>query len=215
MSLGRRVGLFGGTFDPIHNGHLRLARAALQHHRLDAILFIPSGVPPHKSGQGIRPFLHRYAMAALACAGERRFVPALLEAGTDLTGRKRFYSVETVTRVRRQVGRKAKLFFLLGADQFLTLPSWKGFPRLAKMCEFIVAARPGFTLAEAQSIVPPRQGTVHLLRGLKAEVSSSEVRRLVRAGQSRWKKQVPVAVAEYIEGAGLYRSGAGKGRKRS
>lgn len=215
MSRGRRVGIFGGTFDPIHNGHLRLARAALRRHRLDSILFIPSGVPPHKSGRGISPFLHRYAMAALVCAGERRFVPSLLEAGADLAGRKRFYSVETVARVRRQLGRNAKLFFLLGADQFLTLPSWKGFSRLARMCEFIVAARPGFTLAEAQSIVPPRQGAIHLLRGLKAEVSSSEVRRLVRSGQSRWKKQVPVAVAEYIEEAGLYRSGAGTGRKRN
>ncbi len=215
MSRGRRVGLFGGTFDPIHNGHLRLARAALRRHRLDSILFIPSGVPPHKSGRGISPFLHRYALAALACAGERGFVPSLLEAGADLTGRKRCYSVETVARVRRQTGRKAKLFFLLGADQFLTLPSWKGFPRLAKMCEFIVAARPGFTLAEAQSIVPPPQGTVHLLRGLNAEVSSSEVRRLVRAGQSRWKKQVPAAVAEYIEETGLYRSGARQERKRN
>jgi nicotinate-nucleotide adenylyltransferase len=210
-----KVGLFGGTFDPIHNGHLRLARAALRRHQLDSILFIPSGVPPHKSGRGISPFLHRYAMVALACTGEERFVPSLLEAGADLTGRKRFYSVETVAKVRRQLGSTAKLFFLLGADQFLTLPSWKGFPRLAKMCEFIVAARPGFTLEEARSVVSPKQGTFHLLRGLKNEVSSSEVRQLVRAGQSRWKSQVPAAVAEYIEETGLYRSSAGKGRKRS
>lgn len=230
MSRALKVGLFGGTFDPIHNGHLALARAAQRRFNLDHVYFIPSGLPPHKSGRGMSPYLHRYTMVALACGNESRFVPSTLEAGEDLTGRKRVYSVDTVARVRRQLGRNAKLYFLMGADQFLTLPEWKGFSKLTGMCEFIVAARPGFTLAEARKVVPAnllpgtkagpkdsillRRGAVHLLRGLKADVSSSEIRRLVRQRRKIWQKKVPAAVGMYIESTALYRGGHARSRRK-
>src|SRR3989304_1944406 len=110
-----RVGIFGGTFDPIHNGHLAVARAAQRRFRLDLIYFVPCGQPPHKRDPELSDYLHRFAMVALACGGERRFLPSLLEAGPDLRGRRRYYSIETVRRLRRLLGSEARLYFLLGA----------------------------------------------------------------------------------------------------
>lgn len=223
MSLRVKVGLLGGTFDPIHNGHLKLARVALRRHRLDRIYFIPCGRPPHKDGRALGPFLHRYTMVALACSGELRFTPSLLEAGPDLSGRFRFYSVDTVARVRRHLGGNAQLYFLLGADQFCDLPTWKDFRRLLRLCDFIVATRPGFSLAEARRVLPPevlapggqssrraihlRRTTVHLLRGVNMDISATAIRRLVRARRNpaAWRKWVPPRVADYIEQMGLYR----------
>lgn len=206
-----KVGLFGGTFDPIHSGHLRLARTALRRFRLDCVYFIPSGLPPHKSGQGMSPFLHRYAMVALACSGEARFVPSLLEAGTDLAGRQRHYSADTVASVRRRLGREAKIYFLMGADQYKTLTSWKRWRKLVAASELVVAARPGVALRLGAG---KRAGVVHLLDGLKADVSAREIRRLVRAGERGWRRKVPANVAEYIESVGLYRGGRGTGSRK-
>ncbi len=227
MSRQLKIGLFGGTFDPIHNGHLALARAARLRFHLDCIYFIPSGLPPHKQARGLSPFLHRYAMVTLACAhlsraarGGDAFLPSLLEAAPDLSGRRRYYSVDTVARLRRQLDRRARVYFLLGADAFLTLPAWKNLRRLVRLCDFIVATRPGFHLAEARRVLPPdllaptarssageirlRQSTIHLLTGVHADISSSCIRQLVRTGRAAWRKWVPPSVADYIEHLQLY-----------
>ena len=111
---GLRLGLFGGTFDPIHNGHLAVARAARRRFRLDRVYFVPCGRPPHKDRPGLSDFLHRFTLVALACAGEPGFVPSLLEAGPDLGGRRRSYSIDTVRRLRRRYGPRARIYFLLG-----------------------------------------------------------------------------------------------------
>ncbi len=113
----RKIALFGGSFDPIHAGHLAVARAAQRHFDLDEIYFIPSGRPPHKHQHDLAPFPHRLAMVALACAEHPNFVPSLTEAGPDLSGRQVFYSIDTVRHFRRLFRRHGDhLYFILGAD---------------------------------------------------------------------------------------------------
>lgn len=214
-----RIGLFGGTFDPIHSGHLAVARAARRRFRLDRIYFIPCGRPPHKDRPGLSPFLHRYTMVALACMGERGFLPSLLEAGPDLRGRRRYYSFQTVSRMRRLMRGRGRLYFLLGADAFLYLPKWKHFRQLIRLCDFIVVERPGFDWRQARRTLAAAVGvrqrngseatirlgpsTIYFLRGVRANVSATEIRRAARQGRSLtgW---VPRLVAEYIENMELY-----------
>lgn len=201
-----QIGVFGGTFDPIHTGHLAVAHAALRRFRLDCIYFVPSGLPPHKSPDRLTPYLHRYTMVALACADNPRFVPSLLEAGRDLAGRSRSYSVDTVRRLRRRWP-NARLYFILGADQFLTLPTWKNYRTLVKLCDLIVAARPGFRLRARRTtrIVSqlPAGARIHWLTAVHADVSATTVRRRARRGLPL-RNLVPLAVDDYIRSLGLY-----------
>lgn len=206
MTRGERIGVFGGTFDPIHSGHLAVARAALRRFRLERIYFVPSGLPPHKLRGPGAAYLHRYAMVALACAGEPRFVPSLVEAGPDLAGRSRRYSIDTVRRLRLHSPR-ARLYFILGADQFLTLRTWKSYRALLRLCDFVVATRPGFPLTQARlsHIVPGRADAtrVDLLTAVHADISATAVRRRARRGLPL-RGLVPPAVETYIRAAGLY-----------
>jgi len=210
------IALFGGSFDPIHSGHLAAARAAMRRFRLDRILFIPTGNPPHKRRDHLTAYAERLAMVALACAGEERFVPSALEAPTP-EGTPH-YSVNTLRRVRRSLRAGDRLFFLLGADSFLDLPHWKDFDRLIRLAEFIVVSRPGID-AEAirrqahgcdrDPMRPAPSGakppaTVHLLLGVDARVASRDIRQTVLARRSL-RGLVPPLVEEYILKEGLYR----------
>jgi len=196
-----RIGILGGTFDPIHNGHLAVARAARRRYRLDLVYFIPCGQPPHKQRRGLSPFLHRFTMVALACAGEPAFVPSLLEAGPDLRGRQKSYSIDTVRRLRRLAPR-AKLYFILGVDAFLYLPKWKNIRQLVRLCDFIVTTRPGTDLRQAAR-TRMIGANVHFLPGVHVDVSASDIRRAAHRGRSL-ASLVPSAVAEYIGKMRLY-----------
>ena len=196
-----RIGILGGTFDPIHNGHLAAARAARRRFRLDLVYFVPCGQPPHKQARGLSPFLHRFAMVALACAEEPAFVPSLLEAGSDLRGRQTSYSIDTVRRLRRLAPR-AKLYFILGADAFLYLPKWKDVRQLVRLCDFIVATRPGTDLRKLARVALPN-ATVHFLGGVQVDVSASQVRQTARRRRSV-AGLVPSAVADYVAKMALY-----------
>ena len=196
-----RIGILGGTFDPVHNGHLAAARAARRRYRLDLVYFVPCGQPPHKQRRSLSPFIHRFAMVALACAGEPAFVPSLLEAGPDLGGRQKSYSIDTVRRLRRQAPR-AKLYFILGADAFLYLPKWKSVRQLVRFCDFIVVTRPGTDLRRLARVALPN-AVVHFLGGVQVDVSASQVRQAARRGGSV-AGLVPSAVADYIGKMKLY-----------
>ncbi len=221
------IALFGGTFDPIHAGHLRAARAAARRFRLDRILFIPAGNPPHKYRDRLTPFPHRYAMVALACAGERQFVPSLLEA-PKRDGRPH-YSIDTVRRLKKSMRAKDRIYFLIGVDAFLDLPHWKQYRRLLETVNFIVVSRPGFSSREIWEILPKgvalraggrhspneirlRRTTLHVLSGVNSAVASHQIRKAVRAGCGV-AGLVPPLVEEYILKEGLYRPGRG-GRTR-
>lgn len=210
------VALFGGTFDPIHSGHLSAARAAVKSFTLDRIYFVPASLPPHKRTRHLTPFAHRYAMVSLACAGERQFVPSLLEALEESRGEPN-YTIVTVRRVAATLAPSDRLYFLIGADAFLDLPHWRDWVALLEACDFIIVSRPGFPIAEIAKVVPPelragpatdnsiplRRSTLHLLTTVEADVSSSGIRRLAAEGKSL-AGLVPDAVADYIQKLGLF-----------
>ena len=218
MSRAKRIALFGGTFDPIHAGHLAVARAARRALGLDRVYFVTSGRPPHRRPKPVTPFLHRNAMVTLACAGDEGLLPSLLEAGPDFWGRRAYYSISTVRRMRRRLAPNDQLYFILGADAFAQIQTWKNYRALLETCHFVVANRPGFSLIELARVLPeewiararirPRQivldGTsIHLLPSVHSPVRAREIRRRVRSGQSI-RGMVPAAVENYIRKMGLY-----------
>src|SRR5579863_1853581 len=159
------IGLFGGTFDPIHRGHLGLARAARERFKLGRIYFVPANVPPHKQAQPLTAYLHRYAMVVLATQGEPAFVPSLLEApGMPEAIRKKGqfgvprqgvnYSIDTVRRLKQSLKKADRVFFLSGMDAFRDIATWHQADALFRECEFIVASRSGFSLAAVANALP-------------------------------------------------------------
>ena len=212
------IGLFGGTFDPIHAGHIAVAEAALRRFHLDAIHFITSSRPPHKSKRDLAPFLHRYTMVALACADHAHFVPSVAEAPLEGPGHV-FYTIDTVRRFRREHP-DDHLYFIVGADQFLEIPTWKNYDSLLDACDFIIASRPGFRLDALRLVIPPeklgrttsndahkivlRKSAVHLLPTVSSHVSSTEIRERAHHRQGI-RGLVPPRVEEYILRQALYR----------
>jgi len=185
-----RVVLFGGTFDPIHNAHLEIARAAADRFEPERILFVPAANPPHKFDQAQAPYEDRVCMARLACEGEPRFEVSRIEEGSA-----RSYSIDTIEKlVAAGIG---PLGFLIGADAFAEIESWHRWFDVVRSVEFIVVTRPG----AAYRI--PEGSVVHELAGLSLQISSSEV----RAGIARGDLNVPVpaAVLAYIRQHHIYR----------
>jgi nicotinate-nucleotide adenylyltransferase len=230
--------LFGGTFDPIHHGHVALARAAKERFDLGRILFVPANVPPHKQRQALASYFHRYAMVVLATMGEKAFVASLLEApgtATVTAGKSRQsehgpaganYSVDTVQRLKASLKKIDRLFFLIGIDAFAEIAQWREPEALFRECEFIVASRPGYSLADVANALPeklrpapavsqpfakqPAKGdlvlsgaTVHLLDSVHQPVSATAIREAV-AAKKPLRKFVDAAVEEYIKKQGLY-----------
>lgn len=174
------IGLFGGSFDPIHRGHLALAQAAANRYSLRQVLFVPANVPPHKQNLPLTAFIHRYAMVALATQDERRFVASLLEAPESSTteavdavktrsakpairsaGETRAaaptqanYSIDTVRLLKKGLKKSERLFFLIGIDAFRDVAKWREARALLAECDFIVASRPGFSLRDVAESLP-------------------------------------------------------------
>ena len=157
------IGLFGGTFDPIHKGHLALATAARDRCQLGRIYFVPTNLPPHKTSQPVASFFHRYAMTVLASQGEKAFVPSLLEAPGEFvlqdkkTARSSIasspnYSIDTIRKLKRELKKSDRLFFLIGIDAFKDIAKWHESDALFSECAFIVASRPGYSL-DRKSVV--------------------------------------------------------------
>ncbi len=228
------IALFGGTFDPVHRGHVVVARAAVAKFGLKQVWFVPADIPPHKQKTPITSFYHRYAMVSLAVAGEKGFLPSLVEASDlDTRGgeRRPSYSIETVRRVKKSLGKSAHLYFLIGMDAFKDIAKWYKAEELLAECEFIVAARPGSSLAEVASALPEKLrpsasvtklfrkqamsgplvlpgATLHFLPETHENVSATQIRAAVGRGGAL-KRLVPEAVAEYIQKERLYRKGSG------
>jgi nicotinate-nucleotide adenylyltransferase len=223
------IGLFGGTFDPIHRGHLALARAALERFSLSRVYFVPANIPPHKQKQPLSDYIHRYTMTALATAGEKAFVPSLLEAPPPEAKAKPAianYTIDTVRRLKSSLKKADQVFFLIGIDAFNDIAKWHEAEALFRECAFIVASRPGFSLADVANALPeslrpseavtkpfakqPAKGdlvlsgaTVHLLDGVHQPVSATTIRQAVAAKKPLGKLVEP-AVADYIKKMNLY-----------
>jgi len=192
-----KLALFGGTFDPIHNAHLSLARLAAGRFHLDRVLFVPAFHPPHKAGATHAPYEDRVRMAELACRDQPRFEVSRLEEGTAHS-----YSIDTIEKLRAGLAAGDELYFLIGADAFAEIRTWHRWQDVARSVCFLVVSRPGHVYD-----VPPGVG-LHRLDTLDLPVSSSRVRRALCAGQR--PAEVPQCVLEYVLAHGLYgaRSGA-------
>jgi nicotinate-nucleotide adenylyltransferase len=215
----RSIALFGGTFDPIHAGHIAVAQAAQRRFHLDATYFIPSSHPPHKPQRELALFVHRYTMVALTCADHPGFLPSLAEGPVRPSDSHIFYSIDTVRRFHREHP-DDHLYFIVGADQFLEIPTWKNYEALLDSCDFIVASRPGFRLDALRLVIPPeklgrttshetskivlRKSAIHLLTTVASHVSSTEIRERLARNQTI-RGLVPPRVEEYILGQALYR----------
>jgi nicotinate-nucleotide adenylyltransferase len=231
------IGLFGGTFDTIHRGHIALARAARERCKLSRILFVPANVPPHKQLQPLSDFAHRYAMVSLGTAQEKDFLPSLLEAPCAVAApasrkdksqtEKPNYTIDTVKRLKQTLKPSDRLFLLIGIDAFKDIAKWHRAEELFRECAFLVASRPGFSLADVANALPaslrPRQevtrpfhkqaatgdlvltgATIHLLEDVYQAISSTAIRHAAAAGKPLTRFVDP-AVGDYIKKMGLYK----------
>jgi nicotinate-nucleotide adenylyltransferase len=194
-----RLGVFGGTFDPIHLGHLRAAENALESLELDRVAFIPAGTPPHRA-EPLSSSLDRYAMTALATAGHPRFAVSDVELRRDGPS----YTVDTVAGLRRE-SPEADVVVIVGSDTFPEMATWKEHERLLALCTVAVVARPGEPRATGDRPAAPGPGTrLARVEGPGLDISASGIRARVREGKSI-RYLVPDAVADYIAKRALYR----------
>ena len=220
----RRVAIYGGTFDPVHNGHVEVARRVLELFELDEVIFVPACVPPHKRNANITSAFHRFAMLALATEADQR----LLVSTIELDSPQEPYAVETVERIRVALGDETELFFLMGADSWLEITTWHEWQRLLRMCHFIVVTRPGFEIEglDYSNMSIPVMNVLgqegrkwpEMKREIKAphvlltdvanvDVSATKIRSAVRGNDlDQLNTMVPPAVANYIEKYDLYRN---------
>ena len=220
----RRVALYGGTFDPVHVGHAAVARGLLDLFGLDEVLFVPAYVAPHKRDRKVSPALDRYAMLALATQDEQRFRVSAAEVSAP----ERPYTVETLAGYRDALGEAARLFFVMGADSWEEITTWREWERVLSLAEHLVVTRPGYELptghvteAVRGSVVDVRGATrerveaalgegggprVYLTDASNVRAAATDVRAAV--GRGAWDELgalVAPPVAEYIRKYGLYR----------
>jgi len=184
-----RIALFGGTFDPIHNAHLTVAREAADQFQLAQVLFIPAAHPPHKVDLTGAGYEDRYRMVELACAADPRFVPSRLEEGGGKS-----YSIDTIEKVWSP---DRPPYFIIGADAFAEIATWHRWQDVVRLTDFIVVTRPGH-----QYQTPPG-ARVHRLDTLALPDSSTEIRRKLAVGEK--PPELPGSVTSYITEHGLYR----------
>jgi nicotinate-nucleotide adenylyltransferase len=203
MMAARRLGILGGTFDPIHFGHLDAADAAHRALQLDHVLLIPSSDPPHRPVDPLASGFHRFALIALAIQGH----DALHVSDMELTRTGPSYTADTLRTVARQGWTPSQIFFILGSDAFAEIATWREFPAVLDAANFVVIARPGTTLEAAIARTPSlrgRQGkSLFLVEARTRDVSSSTIRARLAAHQPIGDL-VPAAVARYIAAHHLY-----------
>jgi nicotinate-nucleotide adenylyltransferase len=188
-----RIGILGGTFNPVHAGHLMLAEEALSKLKLEKIIFVPTFMPPHKTVESRVKPQDRLKMVKLAIEGNASFEVSTFE----IDSKKKSYSIDTLREFRKRYGDDAQLYFITGSDALKDLFSWKDINDIFKISKFIVANRPGYPVKE----VPEGIDTVVIS---PIEVSSEDIRRRVREGKSI-RYLVPEKVRSYIEEHRLYK----------
>jgi nicotinate-nucleotide adenylyltransferase len=221
----RRIALYGGTFDPVHLGHLEVARRLMDLFALDEVLFIPAYVAPHKRQSRVSPAVHRYAMLALATQGDERLRISTIE----LDAPEKPYTVETLERMQQEFGAQAQLFFVMGADSWSEISTWHEWERVVAGSNHIIVTRPGYEVqtlqfapAVSERIIDVRnlnrqeigarmnalnETRIYITDAVKVDVSATANRASARAGRvDELAQKVPPAVAEYITKYELYRN---------
>lgn len=199
----RRVGLLGGTFDPIHVGHLMMAEAVRSEYALDKIIFIPSSVPPHKRDRQVAPAEDRYQMTVLATVSNPYFEVSDIE----LKRQGPSYSIDTVQAYLDAYGHDTDFFFIIGTDVIKDIETWNRIEELLGICEFVAASRPGGEpdLAKLRALFGELgEKRIHPLETPELEISSTDIREHLKKGHSI-RYVVPPAVEAYIYKKGLYK----------
>jgi nicotinate-nucleotide adenylyltransferase len=197
--MSRRIGIMGGTFDPIHHGHLVAAEEARWQFRLDQVLFIPTGRPWQKP-VGVSPAEDRYLMTVIATASNPAFAVSRLEV--DNSGPS--YTADTLRRLRAELPEGTRLLFIGGADLLQQLLTWKEPEQVLALAELIAATRPDFDVDDVIQKVPAAAGRVHRMEIPALAISSSDIRARVARGEPI-EYLVPEGVARYIQKRALYR----------
>jgi nicotinate-nucleotide adenylyltransferase len=217
----KKIGLLGGTFDPVHNGHLAVANHVLRVLSLDSIWFIPASLPPHKDGHGdgreISSFKHRIAMLERAVSQYSAFVVSDIESKRSTPS----YSIDTINILLQQTEQPADLYFIIGADAFFEIDTWKRYKELPRLVSFVIISRPGFPPDTIERVIrnafpgfkcdpfskawnsPHCKGSFILLPMEPVPISSTEIRKKVSRGE-KISGLVPTAVEEYIRKQKLY-----------
>lgn len=235
MDRRRRIALYGGSFDPVHEGHLEVARTLKELFALDEVVFVPAHVAPHKRDRAVSRAIHRYAMLALATQGDESFRISTVEIDEP----ERPYTIETLSRFQHSFGASVRLFFVMGADSWEEITTWREWERVLTSADQLVVTRPGYALdaghvtdeireriidargAEREEIESHLAATsetrIYLTDAARVDVASTDIRRAVREGDrgARLDEMVAPPVADYIRKYGLYREQSGNGAKTS
>lgn len=212
-----RIGLLGGTFDPVHNGHLHLGGTVMKFCQMDSILFIPAAHPPHKRRASVCDIGHRLQMLRLAIGGIDRFSISEIELSRGTPS----YTIDTIRQLQQQSGVDIDYHFILGFDAILEIETWYRWRELLFSANFIVAVRPGFSLERIEHLLerndfhpdprqedcwvhPVRKNVVRFLMERILDVSSTEIRQKIEVNEP-WHHLMPESVASYIDANKLYR----------
>ena len=221
MCAQERIALYGGTFDPVHAGHLEVARGVSQLFEIEKVLFIPAQMAPHKIGRPVTEPIHRYAMLALATQGDSRLAISTFE----LDAPDRRYTVETIEHFQRVLGDSTELFFIMGADSWSEITTWREWERLLAMTNHVVVTRPGYEpltrhggkvserIADVRGSDAPLASIIDSKKKIfftdvvMKDVSATNIRRLASEGRvEELAGRVPGPVFEYIKKYGIYRT---------
>lgn len=198
-----KYGIMGGTFDPIHMGHLVLAEEVRNRLNLDKVIFIPSGNPPHKNDKKVTTAINRYEMTLLAITSNPNFEISTIEI--ERTGKS--YTIDTIKQLKKKCKVKAEFYFITGADAILDLPNWKNFDELLTLCKFVAATRPGFELKKMQENIKVLEekcnNSIYTIVVPALQISSTDIRNRIIEEQSI-KYLLPEAVENYIYKNKLY-----------
>lgn len=198
----RKIGLLGGTFDPIHIGHLVTADYVMNHLQLEQVIFIPTGSPPHKNSSNIAKAKDRYIMTILATSDNPKFMVSDIEVNRcDIS-----YTIDTLKELHKIYGENVEFYFIVGTDAVADIPSWENASGLLRYCHFVAATRPGFD-STVEKVIDffgvDGVNCIHQLDTPELEISSTDIRQRVHCGRS-FKYIVPASVELYIKKEGLY-----------
>lgn len=212
----KRIAFYGGSFDPVHLGHLTIAGKLLELFSLDEFVFIPAFHAPHKLDKKVSSAFHRHAMLALATNDDAKIKISTVE----LDAPERPFTIETQTKIKAEIGDKTQIFFVIGADSWLDIKTWREWEKVLTTTNIIVVTRPDYELTfshvtdEIRSIIIDLRGAkefeveennrIYITDAVNLDISASEIRQNVNRGNNDWRKNVPPEIINYIEKYNLY-----------